>query len=271
MIKAVFMDLDGTLLDCANGRCGISDYSREVFGRLKSQGILLFVASGRSVSFIPPTVRDVGFDGYVLVNGADVQVGEQVLSVHTLDPQLTYQVTRLLEEEKIEYALQIPGGTWMSKERSHILPYFRQYMFDETFLIERPLQECLGQVMKLELYVFPEQYEYCKKILGPLDYMYTPELNALEAYSKTVSKGSGAEEIFQYLGLDRSEGMCFGDAQNDLELFQTAGWAVAVGNAHGLVVERADDVCRCVWEDGVAEYLDQWFLQNKYIDKQIKV
>ncbi len=61
------------------------------------------MASGRLVSFIPSTVRDAGFDGYVLVNGADV------------------------------------------------LPYFRQYMFDETFLIERPLQECLGQVMKLEL------------------------------------------------------------------------------------------------------------------------
>ena len=111
-----------------------------------------------------------------------------------------------------------------------------------------------------------------------------PENNALEAYSRTVSKATGARELMDHLGIDRAETMCFGDAQNDLELFRMAGWSVAMGNACEEVRKQADDVCGCVGEDGVARYLERYFFQNdtagmpeeslqknsKYIDKQTK-
>jgi len=263
MIRAVFMDLDGTLLDCANGKSGISARSRGVFRRLKEQGIALFVASGRSVSFIPEAVRGAGFDGYVLANGAEIWAGDHVVAAHTLDPELMRRITQDLEQEKIEYALQIPGGTWMSRKREHILPYFKEYLFDERFLTESPLAECLDRVMKLELYVFPEQYERCREILEPLDMMYTPKTHGLEAYSRNVSKGTGTAEILRHFDIGQDESMCFGDEQNDLEMFRSAGWAVAMGNACEAVKGQADDVCGCVGEDGVAAYLEQWFYINQ--------
>ena len=72
MIRAVFLDLDGTLLDCTGGKDRLSDYTLRVFERLKQAGIHLFTATGRSLSFLPESVGGAGFDGWVLVNGGCV-------------------------------------------------------------------------------------------------------------------------------------------------------------------------------------------------------
>ena len=54
----------------------------------------------------------------------------------------------------------------------------------------------------------------------------------LELAHPAVSKGSGLQFVADRLGFTRERTVAFGDGENDIELVEWAGFAVAVGNAH---------------------------------------
>lgn len=68
MIKAIFFDLDGTLLSHTT-RC-IPQDTVQALRKLRDKGIRIFMATGRhstELSRLP--VHDIRFDGYVTLNG----------------------------------------------------------------------------------------------------------------------------------------------------------------------------------------------------------
>ena len=65
----------------------------------------------------------------------------------------------------------------------------------------------------------------------------------LELASPEVSKGSVLGFVAERLGFTAAETVAFGDGENDIELLDWAGYAVAVANAQAEVLARADFVC----------------------------
>lgn len=78
----------------------------------------------------------------------------------------------------------------------------------------------------------------------------------LELASPAISKGSGLAFVAEHVGFDAARTVAFGDGENDLELLEWAGYAVAVANAHELLKARADWVCPGAAEEGVAQVLE---------------
>ena len=64
MIKAVFFDIDGTLVSFNTHK--ISDSSKEAIRLLKEKGIKVFIATGRIKNHIN-NIDDLVFDGYILM------------------------------------------------------------------------------------------------------------------------------------------------------------------------------------------------------------
>ncbi len=77
-----------------------------------------------------------------------------------------------------------------------------------------------------------------------------------------VSKASGLEYVARALGLTAADALAVGDGRNDLEMFEWAGRAVAMGQAIQEVIDAADDVTGSVYEDGLATELTRWFPQT---------
>ena len=75
MIKAVFFDIDGTLLSFNTHR--VSEGTQRAFARLHERGIRTFIASGRPAVLIPN--MPIPIDGYVTVNGGYCYVGDTVV------------------------------------------------------------------------------------------------------------------------------------------------------------------------------------------------
>ena len=71
MIKAVFFDIDGTLVPFATGTCSPS--AVRAVRELQSRGVLCFVATGRSrFEIASDHLRDgLQFDGYLTNNVQD--------------------------------------------------------------------------------------------------------------------------------------------------------------------------------------------------------
>lgn len=78
----------------------------------------------------------------------------------------------------------------------------------------------------------------------------------LEFASADVTKGAGMDFVARHLGLEPARTVAFGDGENDVELLQWAGYAVAVANAHERVLAEADHVCPPVEEEGVAQVIE---------------
>jgi Cof subfamily protein (haloacid dehalogenase superfamily) len=80
----------------------------------------------------------------------------------------------------------------------------------------------------------------------------------LEFASPDVTKGSGLAFLAEHLGFTREQTVAFGDGENDVELLEWAGYAVAVANAHERVLAAADFVCPSVDEEGVAQVIEAY-------------
>ena len=65
-IKAVFFDIDGTLL---NDRKNVQQSTQKAIKSLKKQGIFVGLATGRGPSFVQPYLENLGLDFAVTYNG----------------------------------------------------------------------------------------------------------------------------------------------------------------------------------------------------------
>jgi len=82
--------------------------------------------------------------------------------------------------------------------------------------------------------------------------------NFLEFAHPDVSKGSGLQFVADRLGFVPDETVACGDGENDRELLDWAGFAVAVANAHRDILDRADLVVPSVEDEGVATLFEAY-------------
>jgi hypothetical protein len=80
----------------------------------------------------------------------------------------------------------------------------------------------------------------------------------LEFASPDVTKAAGLDFVSKAAGFTAEQTVAFGDGENDVELLEWAGYAVAVENAHDRVKAVADLVCPRVDEEGVAQVLEAY-------------
>jgi Cof subfamily protein (haloacid dehalogenase superfamily) len=80
----------------------------------------------------------------------------------------------------------------------------------------------------------------------------------LEFAHPDVSKGSGLQFAADRLGFTAEDTVAGGDGENDRELLDWAGFALAVANAHEDILERADLVVPSVDEEGIAQLLEAY-------------
>jgi len=74
----------------------------------------------------------------------------------------------------------------------------------------------------------------------------------LELAPLGVNKATGLARLAAHHGVDPADVIVFGDAPNDVPMFEWAGTGYAVGNAHDAVKAVASHVTECVDDDGVA-------------------
>ncbi len=80
----------------------------------------------------------------------------------------------------------------------------------------------------------------------------------LELANAEVSKGSGLAFLADRLGFARERTVGIGDGENDRELLDWSGFAVAVENAHPSLTARADAVIPGPEQEGVASLIESY-------------
>ena len=78
----------------------------------------------------------------------------------------------------------------------------------------------------------------------------------LEFANPSVSKGVGLQFVADLLGFSPAGTVAFGDGENDRELLDWAGYAVAVENGDPAVKALADFICPAAGDEGVAQVVE---------------
>jgi Cof subfamily protein (haloacid dehalogenase superfamily) len=86
--------------------------------------------------------------------------------------------------------------------------------------------------------------------------------NFMEIYSGNTSKGTAMKFIAKKLGIRPNQVLAFGDGDNDIELFEESGTAVAMANATRTLKSKADFVTSHYNDDGIADYLEKFVLNG---------
>jgi Cof subfamily protein (haloacid dehalogenase superfamily) len=257
MIKAIFFDIDGTLVSFQTHR--MSERVKEALWTLRRKGVKLLVATGRPMVNIN-NLEGFLFDGFITMNGALTYLDGKIVDGHPLTREDARKVAALATEldttawvftEDFSGVNQMTAKATAFAERIHIFP--------SGFVdLER-----MAETTDIYEYTFfisiEDEHRLLRPILSHADYpRWHPDFTDIVA--KGLSKASAASILLDRLGIAREECMAFGDGGNDVPLIEYAGIGVAMGNAAEEVKAVADLVTRSVDEDGIVATLKNFGL-----------
>lgn len=254
MIRSIFLDIDGTLVSLKTHQ--IPRSTVEALTSAKERGVGIYISTGRPLAII----NNIGaishlIDGYITTNGALCVVKGKTVYCNPI-PQEDVDAIMTDSTEK-GYACLIAG------ERDIILKNENQIFYDvfvdqlnvKNIDPKRPLSTLDGQhILQFSPFIKSSyEQELMQKMPHCISGRWHPEFTDIT--SKQADKGKGLLKMAEYLGLDISETMAFGDGGNDISILRQAGIGVAMGNAGQNVKEVADYITTSVDEDGIKNAL----------------
>ncbi len=267
--KLLALDMDGTLL---NSEKKISPKTARAIYELNKRGVFVTLSTGRGYTEILDYKDILSSINYgVLVSGGYVYdfANEKIITIHPLTENLLLElVDAALAENAMIHILTVNKSLMNHADIEHIEDFHMEIYKD---MYERVCTNCRdfkkyirenpGKIMKFNIYHrTPEsrQRTLDKFKNAPITFSYAEE-TSLEASPKNISKASGLIELCEFLKIDISETVAVGDAPNDTEILQTAGFSVAMDNATPEIKKIADYITADNDNDGIVEVIEKFF------------
>lgn len=255
MKRAIFLDIDGTLLDCFNGITEITPKVKEEIRLLQDKGDCVFIATGRPYPFIDRSLLEFGFDGFILINGAQVRIDDQMICGKAMERSFVKELVSKLEEQDIQYVLEDEKYAYMKNTHKTFYEFFEsagigkerfknEYEVDALNVYKIEIM-CPSETILKTCVDFVKQYPQ-------YDCFHSIDQVHLEVYLKENTKADGIRKALAYLNIPIENTYAFGDGKNDIEMLQAVGCGIAMGNASDEVKQYAKVVTDTVHNDGVA-------------------
>lgn len=254
MIKAIFLDVDGTLVSFKTHR--MSETTKTALEKVRENGIMTFVATGRQLSAID-NLRDWTPDGYVTVNGGYCIVGDKVVHKRVIDAGDITALLDLLEKERsFPFVFIHRDGSCINYANGRVHEALKQIDIPE------PPVKSIDEIRRMEVFqilgFFEEQDD--AKIMKLLPHCHTTRWTHLftDIIPMETNKWEGISNVLEYVGIAPEETMAFGDGGNDITMLRGAGIGVAMGNADKEVQGAADYITSSVDDDGIVAALNHF-------------
>ena len=112
MIKAIFFDIDGTLVSFNTHK--VSNASKIAIKKLKEKGIKVFIATGR-IKLQVDNLDDLEFDGYITANGHDCYVDNKEIYKNAISKETIYSLIDYLKnKEKFPCSIMTNNGIFIN-------------------------------------------------------------------------------------------------------------------------------------------------------------
>lgn len=257
MVKAIFFDIDGTLLSFKTN--AVPESTKEAFKRLRKDGVKLFIATGRPLKDIK-NLDGLSFDGYVTMNGAYcVDEAHKLIYKETI-PGADVDALFSYQKEKTRFP-------WVMVTREYsVINYIDEAVQSLSRMVDVPLPKNTDlrevpqeEILQMSIFIKEksEQQIMSDVLVNCQASRWHPTFADIN--KKGVSKQSGIDYMLNHFDLALSDTMAFGDGGNDIPMLKHVPMSVAMGNAEHKVQQTADYITDSVDDDGL------WNALQKYV------
>ncbi len=266
MIKAIFCDLDGTLL---RGDMTLSRENSEAITELVRRGIAFIPTTGRAYFDMPSEVREHSDIKYhICSNGAATYDMQTKDSYHRSIPSNEMSKIRdILSGMSVFNVIHsTDGNAYFDRSRSDIdiMKSYRlsDYYCDYFKKNSRPMDALEDRIsngegidMLVSFFRYEEERERAMTELSLIDVGYTNSAHAqLEIFNKTSGKGQAVLDFIGRCNLSPEEIIAVGDSKNDISMLALTPNSLAVSGAVPELKETAAHI-GCSSEEHIAKYI----------------
>ena len=260
MIKAVFFDVDGTLVSFDTHRVPLS--AVRAIRSLREKGIMTFISSGRRKADID-AVALPEMDGYITLNGGICLDGQGNVIWKKNIPPVDMETLIRMQDTPMRFpcVLVTDRGMHINFADAAVREFSRivNVPFPSGMSREEWAAEARSDVYQMVSFFSQRQERDIMKTLpGCSAFRWYPTF--ADVVPKGVGKDVGMDHIMEHFGLRREETMAFGDGGNDVPMLRHAGIGVAMGNAGDEAKAAADYVTSTVDDHGVERALSHFGL-----------
>lgn len=261
-IKAVFFDIDGTLVSFNTHT--IPQSTLQAVATLRRKGVKVYIATGRPLAFID-NLGALEYDGMITVTGAHCfDVKGHVIHHQSVTEDTLHRVAHYLtlhQDDDKSYPLMVVCDDEMFI--TAITPQVEQIATLLNIKLP-PVREphyMLGRDVLQLISFFPirREKELMSDLMRDCTSMRWHDLFT-DVVHQEVSKSTGIRKVLDYEGIRLDEAMAFGDGGNDIAMLKYVPCSIAMGNASPQVKASASYVTTSVDEDGIYNALKHFGL-----------
>ena len=239
-IKAIILDLDGTLLDDDKK---ISD-ATIVFLKKIRKDIKIIPASARQFWTIKPYLEKLDLlneDNYTICfNGSLIVInnGNELFS-SCIDKNVIVEIDDFILDNNINWTYYLYDNRLLRKDISDIKEFVNENKIYKIVGVSTP------DVINKIRCTLP------KCVLDNLE-VTSSELSRIEFVNKGMTKVKAIEFLLNKLDIDKENVVAIGDGDNDIDMIKYVGYGIAMSNSPEIVKENANIVTKYSNnEDGV--------------------
>lgn len=250
MIKILFFDIDGTLLEL--GQKEMHQELVDALNLVQEKGIKIFLATGRA-PLVVPKFHGIEFDGVLSFNGSYCYTNNELIYKNPMDK--TDIQTLVDNAKKLNKAVTLAGINKMgcnfddevleeyfmiANQHAHVIDEFNEFMDEEIYQMMVATTENQDELI-LENTTTLKVARWWHR--------------ACDIIPCNGGKDIGIQKILNYFNFNKDEAMAFGDGGNDISMLKYVGTGVAMGNAKDNVKAIADYITDSVQDDGIVSAL----------------
>lgn len=261
MIKAIFLDIDGTLVSFQTH--AIPDSAVRAIAAAREHGSKIFIATGRPRILINNlgALQERGLiDGYVTMNGGYCFVGDEVIYKSAIPADEAHTLLDYCTARAIPCVVVGEHDICVCHADQRVRSIFYDYLHAAPIPEVTPDEALRGrEVFQLTPFIVAEEEAELRPHLPHCEIgRWHPAFVDVTALGNT--KQRGIDQVCRHFGIDVADTMAIGDGGNDIPMLRHAGIGVAMGNANDTVRATADYVTDTVDNDGLAKALQHFAL-----------
>jgi Cof subfamily protein (haloacid dehalogenase superfamily) len=262
MYKAVFIDIDGTLLKTDHS---ISHATIGTIKKLKENNVLVVLVSARPLHGMFAIIEQTGLKGFPVVslNGACITIEGKTIFDSRIDTSIIARIHGYLQQfdatsiyyEQMKWFAELKNFHTDFEQKITTIPITIE-PFNHTLQIWQNENSGPNKILIIsDIPAINKIQNNLKPLFIDKLNIYTSKPTYLEVINIEASKLNALKSLINHYNIKRENTIAIGDNFNDKEMIAFAGIGIAMGNAPDEVKAAADYITDTNDNDGVSKAL----------------